>query len=70
MAISKDSFSELDAGRLLQAVETLTKEVCILNKRVYDLENQLSRGKGVLSGIVLVSGCFGAVLTAILQKWW
>jgi hypothetical protein len=64
------SFTEVDAGRLIQAVETLTKEVCVLTERVRELETQLARGKGILSGIVLLSGAFGAALTAIFQKWW
>jgi hypothetical protein len=64
------SFTEIDAGRLIQAVETLTKEVCVLTERVRELETQLARGKGILSGIVLLSGAFGAALTAIFQKWW
>ena len=63
------SFTEVDAGRLIQAVETLTKEVCVLTERVRELETQLARGKGILSGIVLLSGAFGAALTAIFQKW-
>jgi len=68
--MSDKSFTEVDAGRLIQAVETLTKEVCILTERVRELETQLARGKGILSGIVLLSGAFGAALTAIFQKWW
>ena len=64
------SFTEVDAGRLIQAVETLTKEVCVLTERVRELETQLARGKGILSGIVLLSGAFGAALTVIFQKWW
>jgi len=68
--MSDKSFTEVDAGRLIQAVETLTKEVCVLTERVRELETQLARGKGILSGIVLLSGAFGAALTAIFQKWW
>ena len=68
--MSDKSFTEVDAGRLIQAVETLTKEVSILTERVRELETQLARGKGILSGIVLLSGAFGAALTAIFQKWW
>jgi len=68
--MSDKSFTEIDAGRLIQAVETLTKEVCVLTERVRELETQLARGKGILSGIVLLSGAFGAALTAIFQKWW
>jgi len=68
--MSDKSFTEVDAGRLIQAVETLTKEVSILTERVRELETQLARGKGILSGIVLLSGAFGASLTAIFQKWW
>jgi hypothetical protein len=65
-----EQFTQVDAGRLLQAVETLTKEVCILNKRVHELETQLAKGKGVLSGVILVSGGFGAITAALLEKWW
>jgi hypothetical protein len=51
-----DKISEVNLGRLIQAVETLTIEVSALNSRVRELETQLAKGKGVLSGVVLVSG--------------
>jgi hypothetical protein len=64
-----DKISEVDLGRLIQAVETLTIEVSALNSRVRELETQLAKGKGVLSGVVLVSGACGALVAAILNKW-
>lgn len=67
--MSDDKLSELDLGRLIQAVETLTSEVSALNARVRELETQLAKGKGVLSGVVLVSGACGALVAAVLNKW-
>lgn len=67
--MSDDKLSELDLGRLIQAVETLTSEVTALNARVRELETQLAKGKGVLSGVVLVSGACGALVAAVLNKW-
>jgi hypothetical protein len=64
-----DKISEVNLGRLIQAVETLTIEVSALNSRVRELETQLAKGKGVLSGVVLVSGACGALVAAILNKW-
>jgi|TARA_S200002703_G_scaffold58669_3_gene50937 hypothetical protein len=67
--MSDDKISEVDLGRLIQAVETLTIEVSALNSRVRELETQLAKGKGVLSGVVLVSGACGALVAAVLNKW-
>ncbi len=67
--MSDDKISEVDLGRLIQAVETLTIEVAALNSRVRELETQLAKGKGVLSGVVLVSGACGALVAAVLNKW-
>ena len=67
--MSDDKLSELDLGRLIQAVETLTSEVTALNTRVRELETQLAKGKGVFSGVVLVSGACGALIAAMLNKW-
>jgi hypothetical protein len=64
-----DKINEVNLGRLIQAVETLTIEVSALNSRVRELETQLAKGKGVLSGVVLVSGACGALVAAILNKW-
>ena len=67
--MSDDKLSELDLGRLIQAVETLTGEVTALNARVRELETQLAKGKGVFSGVVLVSGACGALIAALFNKW-
>ena len=67
--MSEDKLSGLDLGRLIQAVETLTSEVAALNARVRELETQLAKGKGVFSGVVLVSGACGALIAAMLNKW-
>lgn len=67
--MSDDKISEVNLGRLIQAVETLTIEVSALNSRVRELETQLAKGKGMLSGVVLVSGACGALVAAVLNKW-
>tara|TARA_B100000575_G_scaffold5142_1_gene3801 strand:+ start:641 stop:835 length:195 start_codon:yes stop_codon:yes gene_type:complete len=60
--------SELEEGKLLQAVESLTHECKTLNVRVRALELQLARGKGVLSAVVVVSSGLGAIISTIFNK--
>ena len=60
--------SELEEGKLLQAVESLTSECKTLNVRVRALELQLARGKGVLSAVVVVSSGLGAIISTLLNK--
>jgi|TARA_R100000353_G_scaffold163504_1_gene124012 hypothetical protein len=60
--------SELEEGKLLQAVESLTNECKTLNVRVRALELQLARGKGVLSAVVVVSSGLGAIISTLLNK--
>jgi ribulose kinase len=67
--MSEVKLSDVDLGRLIQAVETLTSEVTALNSRVRELETQLAKGKGLFSGVVLVSGACGALIAAVLNKW-
>ena len=62
--------SEVDGveiGKLIQAVETLSKEVDTLTCRIRDLE--LNKGKGVLVGIFLVASGLGAAVSAMFGKW-
>ena len=47
--MSEVKLSDVDLGRLIQAVETLTSEVTALNSRVRELETQLAKGKGLFS---------------------
>ena len=60
--------TELEEGKLLQAVENLTSECKTLNIRVRSLALQLARGKGVLSAVVVVSSSLGAVISTLLHK--
>ena len=64
--------SEVDGveiGKLIQAVETLSKEGDTLTCRIRDLESQLNKGKGVLVGIFLVASGLGAAVSAMFGKW-
>lgn len=67
--MSEVKLNDVDLGRLIQAVETLTSEVTTLNSRVRELETQLAKGKGVFSGVILVSGVCGALIAALFNKW-
>tara|TARA_X000001316_G_C893941_1_gene14632 strand:- start:33 stop:227 length:195 start_codon:yes stop_codon:yes gene_type:complete len=60
--------SELEEGKLLNAVESLTTECKNLNCRVRALELQLEKGKGMLSAVVLISSALGGVVATIIGK--
>ena len=68
MAPSSD-IDIVEIGKLIQAVETLSKEVDTLTCRIRDLESQLNKGKGVLIGIFLVASGLGAAVSTVFGKW-
>ena len=52
---------EIEMGKLIQAVQTLSKDVDRLSKRLDSLESQLDKGKGLFVGVLLVASGAGAV---------
>ena len=42
----------VEVGKLIQAVETLSKDVERLSKRLDSLESQLDKGKGLFIGVL------------------
>lgn len=59
----------IDMGRLMQAVDTLTDEVSKLRNDVSEIKDQMSRGKGLVTGLLLAAGGVGAGISAALHKW-
>jgi len=60
--------NELEVGKLISAVENLTKTVDALSTKVDELESQLDRGKGVIIGIFLIAGFLGAAGSTLIHK--
>ena len=59
----------IEMGKLIQAVQTLSKDVDRLSKRLDSLESQLDKGKGLFIGILLVASGAGAAISTIMNKW-
>ena len=60
--------TDVEIGKMLQAVDQLSKEVDRLTIRLDQLESQLDKGKGVLLGVFIVASGLGAAMSAIIQK--
>ena len=60
--------TDVEIGKMLQAVDQLSKEVDMLTIRLDQLERQLDKGKGVLLGVFIVASGLGAAMSAIIQK--
>jgi hypothetical protein len=58
----------IEFGRLLNAVETLTKQVADLDQKVETLNGQITGGKGVIMGLLITAGGLGAGATKLLEK--
>jgi hypothetical protein len=63
------SNSEVEMGKLIQAVETLSKDMERLSNRLDSLESQLDKGKGLFIGILLVASGAGAAISSLMSKW-
>jgi hypothetical protein len=55
-------------GQLLNAVETLNKQVIELDAKVDTLNNQITGGKGVVMGLLITAGGLGAGATKLIEK--
>tara|TARA_R100000306_G_C4274482_1_gene91830 strand:+ start:310 stop:513 length:204 start_codon:yes stop_codon:yes gene_type:complete len=63
------SNNEVEMGKLIQAVKTLSKDVERLSNRLDSLESQLDKGKGLFVGILLVASGAGAAISSLMNKW-
>ena len=59
----------VDVVKLIQAVETLSKDVERLSKRLASLESQLDKAKGLFIGVLLVGSGAGAAISTLINKW-
>jgi hypothetical protein len=58
----------IEFGKLLNAVETLTRQVAELDTKVESLNAQITGGKGMVMGLLLTAGGLGAGATKLLEK--
>jgi hypothetical protein len=58
----------IEFGKLLNAVETLTRQVSELDNKVEVLNSQITGGKGMIMGLLLTAGGLGAGATKLLEK--
>ena len=55
-------------GRLIQSVDNLTAAVDKLNGRITVLESDLTRGKGVLVGVIVAASALSVGLVKTIEK--
>jgi len=70
MGGGNDQTMEIDPieyGKLIQAVETLTKEVTELRGQIDGLKSSMSKGRGMLFGLLLAAGVSGAGITSLVK---
>ena len=60
--------SELEQGKLIEAVESLEKQVSRLNTRLDSLEGQMRSGKGIVIGIFLTASGISAAAATMFGK--
>jgi hypothetical protein len=58
----------IEFGKLLNAVETLTRQVAELDNKVESLNAQITGGKGMVMGLLLTAGGLGSGATKLLEK--
>ena len=59
----------VEIGKLIQAAQTLSKDVDRLSKRLDSLESQLDKGKGLFIGVLFIASGAGAAISTIMNKW-
>lgn len=62
------TMSDIEAGRWIEKVEQLTLAVNDLTQEMKDLRLQATYGKGVLFGMLSVSGTVGAGVAWLIGK--
>ena len=60
--------TDVEIGKMIQAVDQLSKEVDRLTVRLDQLERQLDKGKGVLLGVFVIASGLGAAASTMIQK--
>jgi|TARA_Y100000401_G_scaffold69231_1_gene55461 hypothetical protein len=60
--------TDVEIGKMIQAVDQLSKEVDRLTVRLDQLESQLDKGKGVLLGVFVIASGLGAAASTMIQK--
>ena len=60
--------TDVEIGKMIQAVAQLSKEVDRLTVRLDQLESQLDKGKGVLLGVFVIASGLGAAASTMIQK--
>ena len=60
--------TDVEIGKMIQAVDQLSKEVDRLTIRLDQLESQLDKGKGVLLGVFVIASGLGAAASTMKQK--
>jgi hypothetical protein len=58
----------IEFGKLINAVETLTRQVAELDTKLEALNAQVTGGKGIVMGMLFAAGGLGAGATKLLQK--
>ena len=62
------ALTDVEIGKMIQAVDQLSKEVDRLTVRLDQLESQLDKGKGVLLGVFVIASGLGAAASTMIQK--
>lgn len=57
----------IEFGKLLNAVETMTKQMHVLTVEVDDLRQTMSGGRGIVVGMMIAAGGLGAGVTKFLD---
>ena len=60
--------TDVELGKMIQAVDQLSTEVDRLTIRLDQLESQLDKGKGVLLGVFVIASGLGAAASTMIQK--
>ena len=64
------NMSEIDPvqfGKLINAVETLEENVATLTAQVQTLNSQITSGKGVALGLMIMAGGLGAGFSKLME---
>lgn len=60
--------TDLELGRLISAVDTLSKEVTTLREQMQDLTSKVNTGKGMFFGALFAAGGAGAGMSALFHR--
>jgi len=62
------SLNDIETGKLIASIDTLTDEVKELRHEVDMLKEQMTKGKGIVIGFVLLATGMGASVSSIVNK--